>query len=300
MSEWDGRRCHCHLCAVCSNWRVATLLWPSQYFYVQSDPWRAFILFLYIGRVAGSSSFIIYTISHWHSFQVFHLFFPPLEIVSRQLICKQSHERYAFCTQRALCQIVKYLPQFTLCNIFRTNEERKAAEKRDVNLKFKPIDEREWKKAIKIEHKDRLPEWGVSAIVFGSMFDGLSRSFPYPHFSFITNEQRSDPNQKWKWRSSRASVINELAVTAAVVAAIAADFCIHIFQVEIFHSRAVFFCCLFSFLWPDNKWQPISGKMREICSLKKFLFCSNFFFWAKPKKRPFGTSRCAIWQKRNK
>lgn len=41
------------------------------------------------------------------------------------------------------------------------NDERKAAEKRDVNLKFKPIDEREWKKAIKIEHKGRLPECSV-------------------------------------------------------------------------------------------------------------------------------------------
>lgn len=259
-----------------SNWHVATLLWPSQYFYVQSDPsiyrWSSLAL---------HSLFISFLIGiHFNFFIFFFFSCSPLQIVSRQLICKQSYERYAFRTQRALCQIVKYLLHFTLCNIFRANDERKAAsEKRDVNLKFQPIDKREWKKAIKIEHKDRLPERGG---VWVRMYSGrcsmasllsfhFALSLSPPHFFFITNEQRSDPNQKWKWRSSRASVINELAVAGAVVAAIAADFCIHIPSGN-FSFAHNFFGCLFPFLSLDNKWQPISGKMREICSLKKFFF----------------------------
>lgn len=100
---------------------------------------------------------------------------------------------------------------------------------------------------------------GVRTNEFESMLDGLSHLLSRP---FITNEQRNDPNQKWKRRSSRASVINELAVAAT--ATVADFFMLHAYiSSGNFSSAGAIFYVFFS---PDNKWQPISGKMSEICS----------------------------------
>lgn len=131
------------------------------------------------------------------------LFSTPRGIVESSNVCITSHSPY-FSWPNAKWQLVEW----------RTKRE------------CKPIDGRKWwKKQLKLNTKTVCLTWvpvrcGWRWAVRDEQWMCLGRCSMVSRFLvlflLITNEQRSDPNQKWKRRSSRASVINELAVVVVI------------------------------------------------------------------------------------